>query len=161
MRSFLVIGEDDKTWRVIREALGKDGRVDRAPGSNAALEVLQKKRYDLLFIDIELLERMSSGNKFRTALKKFWNLYPTIEIIVMAMQETTRKAVMAVKEGASNYLTYPLVADEVRHAVEITQDYVIMQTELEYLRDQFWHPGALKIVQTKSPTSMTRPAKSQ
>ena len=105
----------------------------------------------MIFINIELLERMAEGNKFQSALKKFWDLYSSVEIIVMTTQEKIRKAVMAVKEGADNYLTYPIIADEVQYVVDSIQDYLLMQTELEYLRDQFWQPGALKIIQTKSP----------
>ncbi|MBT8489990.1 MAG: sigma-54 dependent transcriptional regulator, partial [Deltaproteobacteria bacterium] len=76
---------------------------------------------------------------------------PDIEIIVMVPQEMIREAVMAVKAGASNYLTYPLDPVEQRYVTESIYKSKIIQSELDYLRDKSWESDALEIIQTKSP----------
>jgi DNA-binding NtrC family response regulator len=61
-----------------------------------------------------------------------------------------REAVMAVKAGASDYLTYPITPDEVKHVTESLHEYLISQSELDYLRDQFWQSDSLEFVHTNS-----------
>jgi hypothetical protein len=58
------------------------------------------------------------ANGYKVALQKFWHLYPTIEIIVISSQDMIREALMAVRVGASNYLTYPLNPDEVNMSLK-------------------------------------------
>lgn len=62
-----------------------------------------------------------------------------------------REAVMAVKAGASDYLTYPVNPDEVNHITQSIYESIIMESELDYLRDRFWQEDSLEIVRTRSP----------
>jgi len=78
-------------------------------------------------------------------------MFPTIEIIVMSTQEMIREAMMVLKAGASNYITYPVNIEELRYVVEGLLKAKITHSELDYLREQFWQSDALEIVQTKSP----------
>jgi DNA-binding NtrC family response regulator len=56
-----------------------------------------------------------------------------------------------VKAGASEYLTYPLVPDEIRLVVNNLRDAMITDSELEYLRDQQWRSDALRMLKTRNP----------
>jgi DNA-binding NtrC family response regulator len=67
----------------------------------------------------------------------------------MCPQPEIREAVMAVKAGASNYLTYPLNPAEVKYVTESIDETVLMQSELDYLRDKFWLADSLELIQTK------------
>ncbi len=58
---------------------------------------------------------------------------------------------MAVKAGASNYLTYPINAEEVKYVTEDIRDYIIVQSELDYLRDRFWQSDSFEVLHTKYP----------
>jgi DNA-binding NtrC family response regulator len=62
-----------------------------------------------------------------------------------------REAVKAVKAGAADYLTCPIDSHEVKYVIESIDANILMQSELDYLRDQFWQPSSLAIIQTKSP----------
>jgi len=53
---------------------------------------------------------------------------------------------MAVKAGASNYITYPVNPDEVRFVTESVYESVIVQHERDYLRDQFWVADSQDII---------------
>lgn len=151
MKSFLVISGDQDVYRTIHACLSPTSRVDPASNVGKALEVLRKRRYDLLFVDLKFLKEAEPDKGYKAALQTFWHLYPTIEIIVMASNEMIREAVMCVKAGASDYLTYPLKPDEVSHVTESIYESVILQSELEYLRDQFWQVDSLEVVQTRNP----------
>ncbi|MBN2283761.1 MAG: sigma-54-dependent Fis family transcriptional regulator [Deltaproteobacteria bacterium] len=113
--------------------------------------MLRRKHYDFVFADIEILREKLAGNGYKTVLQPFWLASSGVEIIVMAPQEMIREAVMAVKAGASNYLTYPLNPDEVKFVTDSIYESVVMQSEFEYLRDKFWEKDSLEAAQTRSP----------
>jgi DNA-binding NtrC family response regulator len=85
----------------------------------------------------------------------FWKLHPSLEIIVMASQERIREAVKAVKAGASDYLTYPLDAEELNLVSDNLNKSRILQTELDYLRDQFGGTDSFELFQTSSSRMKT------
>ena len=151
MRSILVVSREQESLHTIHECFGRGYRVDKAPTKDAAIEMLRKKRSNFVFIDMEILKESVPGNGYKAALEPFWHIYPTIEIIIMSSQEMIREAVMAVKAGASNYLTYPINPEEVKYLTESVQESLIVQSELDHLRDQSWQSDALEFIQTKSP----------
>ena len=150
MRSILVISNEQKVCGSISSCFETGYKVSVALNADAALDTLKKRRYDLIFVDLEILRGSASSNGYKAAMEPFWHLYPTIEIIVMCSQEMIREAVMAVKAGASDYLTYPISPDEVKHVTESLHEYLISQSELDYLRDQFWQSDSLEFVHTNS-----------
>ena len=150
MRSILVLSDEQEVYRVIRSCHRSAFRVALVSKRDTALDTLRTKRYDYLFADIELLREPKSGNGYSGGLQAFWEVNPTIEIIVMAPQSMIREAVMGVKAGASNYLLYPLNPAEVRFVTESVDETTLIQSELDYLRDKFWQSDSLEIIQTKS-----------
>ncbi len=150
MRSILVVSKDQEVYRIIRSCHRSAYRVDLTGTRESALEILHRKRYDFLFIDIEILKGGPSVDGTKGALQALWQVFPTLEIVVMCSTGMIREAVMAVKAGASNYLTYPLNPDEVNYIMESIDESAIIQSELNYLRDKFWQADSLEIVQTKS-----------
>jgi DNA-binding NtrC family response regulator len=150
MRSILVVSKDQEVYRIVRTCHRSAYRVDMTAARDSAIEIFRRKRYDYLFIDIEILKEGQSGDGIKSALQVFWQVFPTLQIVVMSPQEMIREAVMALKAGASNYLTYPLNPDEVKYVTESIDESIIIQSELNYLRDKFWQADSLEIVQTKS-----------
>jgi DNA-binding NtrC family response regulator len=128
-----------------------DYKVEITSSKSRCLEMFQSKRYEFLFIDVELLWEETTKNGYKLALKPFWHAHPTASIIVMSSQEMIREAVSAVKAGASDYLTYPVTAHEVQHVTQTLYESIIAESELDYLRDRFWEGDSLEIVRTQSP----------
>ncbi len=151
MGNILVASLQEEAVRVIQGCFQPANKVHTAPSREAVLGLLQKKRCDFIFVDIDLLRDPTQGNGLKSTLQAFWHLAPTAEIIVMSSLQQIREAVMIVKAGASNYLTYPLTAEEVRYVTESLRESVIMASELDYLRDRFWQIDSLDVLQTKSP----------
>jgi DNA-binding NtrC family response regulator len=151
MKSILVISREQNISEQIRSCFASEYRIDYVISDQAALDILRKKRYDVLLIDLEILKESAQDNGYKTALQPFWHLYPTIDIIIMGSKNMIRDAVMAVKAGADDYLTYPLNPEEVRYVTNGVQESVMIQSELDYLRDQFWETDTLDVIQTQSP----------
>ena len=150
MKSILVTTTEQQTFQTIRSCFPSEYRMDSAASKQQALEVLSKKRYDLVFIELELLLAAMPDENYKEALQPFWSLFPTIKIIIIAPQGQIQKAVRAVRAGASDYLAFPVDTEEVKHVTEGITESIIKQSELKYLRDQFWHVDSLEQVQTKS-----------
>ena len=153
MKHILVATKDQAAGNVIRSCFRSGFKVDVGPNKDFCLEKFHNNPYEFIFLDLELLlgsTPIHGFNDYRGALEPLWYAFPTAEIIVMAPQEMIRDAVMAVKDGASNYLTYPINPDEVRLATETLRESLRVQSELDYLRDKFWASDSLDVIQTKS-----------
>ena len=152
MKNFLVISKNKKDFLTIYSCFHPEHSVDQVQSIEQALGLLKQKRRDFIFIDLELLRLANqSSNSYKTVLKDFWYIYPSIQVIVMTPQDLIREAVMAVKSGASNYLTYPLESTEILHVTEGIYESLIVQSELDYLRDQFWEVESLSQIHTMNP----------
>ncbi|MDF1593037.1 MAG: sigma-54 dependent transcriptional regulator [Desulfobacterales bacterium] len=150
MNRILVVSTEPDIFHFMQSCFRSEYNVGKAGDHEQALEGLKKKRYDCLFIDIDLIQS-SHGEEDSFLLQPFWHLYPTLEIIIMAPQEKIRHTVMAVKAGASNYVTYPLNAEEVRYVTETTYRSKLFQSEIDYLRNQFWQRDFIDMVRTNTP----------
>ena len=151
MKGVLVASKNQSACNAIRTSLRSEYRIDAVSSKDGCLEMFRKKRYEFLFIDVEVLRELMLNNNYKTALQPFWHAYPTAQIIAMSSQEMIREAVRAVKAGASDYLTYPVNPDEVNHITQSIYESIIMESELDYLRDRFWQEDSLEIVRTRSP----------
>jgi len=153
MRSILVLSQRVQTFEEIKSAFQSIGRVDYVSTEAEALVIITRRQHDYLFVDLEILKITSTNGNggYRAALKPFWMACQDIEIIIIAPSAMIREAVMAVKAGASNYLTYPLDPVEQRYITESLDQSKIMQSELDYLRDKFWDKDARDVVHTRSP----------
>lgn len=155
MKSILVATGEQRLLQSLRSCFSAGYNLGQASSKNQSVELLSKKRYDLFFIDIDILLEETPDENYKEALQLFRNIYPTIEIVVMAPQARIRKAVRAVKAGASDYLPYPIDPEEAKHVADGVSESIIKRSELNYLRDQFWRADSLEFVQTKSPVMKT------
>jgi DNA-binding NtrC family response regulator len=148
MKYILVATQDQKAYDTIKICFEAGYKVEIALSKESALESFQKKRYDFLFIDIEMLKSLKTENDYKNQLQLFWRVTSDVEVIVLSPPETIREAVNAVKAGASNYLTYPLNTEEVKYVVDSLQEYKRLSSELDYFRDRFWRTDSLSVLQT-------------
>jgi DNA-binding NtrC family response regulator len=151
MKSILVVSKEEHAYRLILSAFDSKNTVKITAEKAPALELLQKKRFDTIFIDLVALNNQDAGENYHEAMMPFWQLYPSVDIIVMTPQEKIRNAVKAVKAGASDYLTYPLNAAELKLVSENINKTRILKSELDYLRDQSWQLDSFELVRTDSP----------
>lgn len=150
MKAFLVVARDQEIIKALHSCFAPSCKVDGANNKDAALDMLSRQRYDLIFIDLSVLQESIPNSGYKAVLQQFRHPHPTVDVIVMSPQEMIREAVKAVKAGASDYLTYPMNLDEARHVVESIHESVIVKSELDYLRDRFWQVDSLALIQTEN-----------
>ena len=150
MKSILVVTKDAHAYDLILSAFKSNNTVEKLAEKTLALDLLPQKRFDLIFIDLDALNTKASADNYREALMPFWQLYPSMEIIVMAPLTKIRDAVKAVKAGASDYLTYPLDAEELMLVSENLNRTRILKSELDYLRDQSGGADLFELLKTNS-----------
>ncbi|MHB8772457.1 MAG: sigma-54-dependent transcriptional regulator [Syntrophales bacterium] len=148
MRYILAVTEDRAAAEIIRSAFRRPFQVDAAATVPDGRDLSRKRRYEFLFIDLDLIDARESGSA--ETLRSLRQAFPSAEIIVMTPPERIHDAVEVVKEGAANYVTHPLNGDEVRYVVESIHESIRAQSELDYLRDRFWQSDSLEVVQTRN-----------
>ena len=86
MKSILVISNDMEAFQTIEVCFAKVAQVERAFGTERVPEMLRAKRFDLLFIDVRFLTASGTIRELGATLQSYWQIYPTLEIIVMATE---------------------------------------------------------------------------
>lgn len=154
MRNILISTDKKEIADSLAQFLREGSLVDQCPDTEKAIRRLKQKAYNVLFLDLEKIEaigkRKESIDVYRSVLSEFWNAQPTLEIVVMTPRDRVRQAVTAVKAGANDFLTYPVIEDEIRLLVNDIYDERILQSELEHFRDQFWNLDAAEDIDTRS-----------
>ncbi len=150
MKNWLVISWDNKVFSLFRKINSKGSNLlSQASSLAEGIDIIKKYRYDLIFIDMEILNQAAATSGYKAVLQSFWMLYPTVEIIVMTSQEMLREAVKAVKQGVSDYITYPIISDEIRLVINNLNESQKVQSELDYLREENWSKDLINLAKTR------------
>jgi DNA-binding NtrC family response regulator len=149
MKSVLIISPKEDESRLIRESLPSDYQVENAESVTDALELHRQCSFDVIFSDLKLLRDTSATDNVAEAIKLFKEMNPLAEILILSSKEFIRDTVKAVKAGAQDYLTYPVDPSEVRLVIESLNETVTKNLELDYLRDKFWKPEWLDVIETR------------
>ena len=146
MKSVLIISPKEDEARLIRESLPSEYQVENADSVQNALNLHRQFSFDVIFSDLKLLRDTSETNNIAEAIKPFKEMNPLAEILILSSKEFIHDTVKAVQAGANSYLTYPINPSEVRLAIESANESLTKNLELDYLRDQFWKPEWLDII---------------
>jgi DNA-binding NtrC family response regulator len=112
--SLLVVDDDRQLLESMVDWLREHGyTVDGSSGYANALEILRKKSYDLLLVDV----RLSDGDGY-DLLEQVRRNYPDSQVVLITGYGDPDAAVEALRSGAADYLTKPLIGDELLMAVE-------------------------------------------
>jgi DNA-binding NtrC family response regulator len=114
----LVVDDEPHILAVLRDAMTSFGyRVTATTSGTEALDIVRSELFDAAITDIRMPDM--SGLDLLREIKKHDD---SIEVIVMTGYPTINSAVEALKEGAYDYLSKPLILDELeqvmRRAIE-------------------------------------------
>lgn len=151
MRSAILITSQSNDKALIRSAFKTTVRLKAVSDVASAIRTMGQARYDMVFADQELLTRYAQNTSPESVLQEIKRKSSPIEIVVMADSEKMRQAVQWVKAGATDLITYPLTREQIRLVTAAITSSILKQSELDYLRTQFWKADALDVVRTKSP----------
>jgi len=131
-KSILVIDDDKIILDSLCEFLSLEGfQTSGAETLKSALAELQRQSYSLVITDVNLPD--GDGFELLEAVRKN---HPKTVVIVITGYGTIESAVKAIKRGAYDYLTKPIVDDELRLAVERAIKQQSLMSENENLRLQ-------------------------
>ncbi len=150
MRSALLISRNPADRSKIGSALKNRFHLKTVSDIPTALSGLDRSRFDIIFADIDLLLEQSRDASIEGVMKSFTLKSSMPEVVVMAGPEQMRQAVQWVKAGAFDLITYPLAEEQIRLVADSMASSLLQQSELDYLRTQFWRSDAADVVRTKS-----------
>jgi len=131
-KNILVVDDDRIILDSLTEFLSLEGfRAIGAETLKSALIELQKQSYSLVITDVNLPD--GDGLELLDIVTRE---YPQTVVIVITGYGTIESAVRAIKHGAYDYLTKPIVDDDLRLAVERAIKQQSLMSENERLRLQ-------------------------
>ncbi len=134
----LVVDDDAGVRQSLRLCLEADGaRVLGVGTAGAALEALDRGRFDLILLDLWL--GPESGLDSIADIRR---RQPDAAIIVITAFATYDTAVDAIKRGAADYLPKPFTPDQVRHASRRALESAHLRRELADARARLEQAGA-------------------
>src|SRR5260370_34542789 len=126
----LVVDDEPSILKLLKEALTQWGYQVECVGTGAeALEAIRTGLYDAAITDIRMPEM--SGLDLLREIKRHDE---SIEVIVMTGYPTITSAVEALKEGAYDYLSKPLILDELEHGMQRVMERRFLRGEVHSLR---------------------------
>jgi DNA-binding NtrC family response regulator len=112
--SLLLVDDDRHVLQSMADWLRSKGyEPDTAGGYADALEKLRGKSYDLVLVDIRL--RDGDGFDLLEQCRRNW---PASQVILITGYGTPDSAIEAIRAGAFDYLTKPLIDDELLMSIE-------------------------------------------
>ncbi len=112
--SLLLVDDDRQVLESMADWLRSKGyELDASTGYSNALERLRAKTYDLVLADIRL--RDGDGFDLLEQCRRNW---PGTQVILLTGYGTPDSAIEAIRAGAFDYLTKPLIDDELLMAIE-------------------------------------------
>jgi DNA-binding NtrC family response regulator len=144
----LVVDDEKSILLLLQEALGQWGyQVTTASSAAEALEILRTELFDAMISDIRMPD-MSGLELLREVRKQD----ESIEVVMMTGYPTIASAVQALKEGAYDYLSKPLILDELRHLMARMMERKFLRGEVTHLRARLGEELAVSdLIGTSAP----------
>ncbi len=129
----ILVIDDEKVIREgVERALAKRGyEIAKAEDGNKGLELLKEFKFDIVLTDL-----MMPGLDGFAVLDWIRENQPHVQVIVITGFATVTKAVVAMKQGAFDFVGKPFTPDYIRIVVDRAIDKLTMRAETERLRDE-------------------------
>lgn len=113
MASILIIDDDMDICSLLERFLKRQGYdTEYCTTSRKAMEVLQKKDFDLVLCDFRLPD-----DNGKDLLQKIKTVKPEARVVMITAYSDVKTAVDIIKAGAIDYITKPLLPDEILNLV--------------------------------------------
>ncbi len=151
-KKYLVSSENAEAVAVIQAGMDPNNSLERV-GSAGIIQRIEKGPLDYLFIDLDVFPKTDKAPvteyDFDTFFKAVWRVRPSIDIFIITPPERIPEAVLAVKAGARSYLKLPLASEEIGLISREIHEDQILESERDYLREQFWEADVREFVRTR------------
>ncbi len=145
--SVLVVDDDAGIRQSLRLCLEADNaRVLGVGTAGAALDVLDRSRFDLVLLDLWL-----GPDSGLTILPELLRRQPGISVIVITAFASFETAVEAMKLGAVDYLPKPFTPEQVRYAARRVVANSVLRRQIAELEERIEETEEDSVFDTKSP----------
>jgi DNA-binding NtrC family response regulator len=129
--SLLIVDDEESVRDSLYNWFIEDGYlVESAENARTALNMLEKKAYDIVLADIKM-----PGMDGLEMLKRIKSIKPDAIVIIMTAFATVDTAVQALKDGAFDYVTKPFDPDDLSHLIRNASRQIALTSENESLRN--------------------------
>ncbi len=130
VESILIVDDEPLIRELLSEVLEKDGyQVVSVSNGHQALRKIRQNYFDMVITDVRMPEMDGI-----TLLKKIKELSPATSVIVITAYGSIDDAVKAMKMGASDYLTKPIIPDQIKITIQKISRYQDLLRENQYLK---------------------------
>jgi len=122
----LIVDDDRVVADVLGDLISENGEkaVDVCYDGLSAIEAIQKNPYDLLIVDL-VMPRVGGLDLLKYAKK----VNPDIIVVIITGYASLETAILAIKEGAYDYIRKPCNLEEIRIAVKNAIDRITLDRE--------------------------------
>jgi DNA-binding NtrC family response regulator len=130
--SILIVDDEESVRDSLSNWFREDGyRVEIAEHAKRALSILESEDYDIILADIKM-----PGMDGLEMLRRIKSLKKDSIVIVMTAFATVSTAVMALKDGAFDYVTKPFDPDDLSHLIRNASKQILLAEENESLKSR-------------------------
>jgi len=113
-KRILVVDDEPRVVNSLEVILGEKGyAVSKAASGPAALEMIRREEYDLVIADL-ILPGMTGLELLKTIRKS----HADLPVFIVTTFATINAAVIAMKEGAEDFITKPILESEIQIKIE-------------------------------------------
>ena len=122
----LIVDDDKVVADVLGDLISENGEraVDVCYDGLSAIETIQKNPYDLLIVDL-VMPRVGGLDLLKYAKK----VNPDIIVVIITGYASLETAIMAIKEGAYDYIRKPCNLEEIKIVVNNAIERITLQRE--------------------------------
>lgn len=143
MNSILIIDDDIDTCTLLSTYLkGKGFSTDVAYCGNKGLQKFKEGKFDIILCDYRLGDREGGD-----ILKEAKEINPKVSVIIITGYSDIKTAVRVIKEGAFDYISKPLIPDEVLNVIRNVQ------------KNSSQSPASQVVVKNENPAHESSPPK--
>lgn len=154
MNSILIIDDDQDILSLLDRFFTKNNfNVDTANSGDSGIDLLKDKNHEIILCDFKLPDY--DGLEI---LQKIRVISPDSQVIIITGYSDVRVAVKALKSGAYEYVTKPLLPDEILHTVKSAlkkKESAASQKEKAENKEQFNPTEEKAFIKGQSPQSQT------
>jgi two-component system NtrC family response regulator len=137
----LIIDDDEDLRTQMKWALAQDYEVILAEDRQSALKAFQKKKPDVVTLDLGLPPHPASVEEGFAVLSEILTVNPTAKIIVITGRGEKEHALKAVADGAYDFLQKPVEIDELKVVLKRAIYLAGLEREHREMQNGFSHGG--------------------
>jgi len=127
----IIIGDAENGARRLAVALASDYHISAAPNILDAAGQMKKEGFSAVIFDLS-----HADSDLENIIQTLQHLAPQTPIIVSGPLHDAQLVVKAIKAGAADYITQPVVAEKLRLSINQTLENRSLKNEVDYLRRQ-------------------------